>query len=307
MERHTIRLMGPQPRGPRVPGSLLQELLAVLADAARGAVRLRLEGRSKARGGRPAWLDRAASFDLVGFSEGLTRVEIEARPLLEAIPAELERLDSCHEVDGAKSAITLLEESLAAALLGQDDSDLYDDGLLATFLRFGRLFRADWTSMLLADGAMPVRLEPKGLECIRRLQARTPDPQQVRVAGKLDPAHCHDCRFGLTLASGETLRGIAGELEEAQLHGLFGERVVVSGLAFFRPSGSVQRIEAEHFEAARGEVSLWADAPSPLRMPPNPWPIRAPQSPTTGVGAVFGKWPGNESDEEVFAALDALS
>lgn len=307
MERHTVRLIGPRATGPGVPAPTLQNLLAVLTDAARGAVRLRVEGRSKARGGRPAWLDRAASFDLVGLAEGLAQVQIEARTLQEALPEEPERLESCPEVDRSKSALTLLEESLAAALGGPEDCELYDDGLLATFLRFGGLFRAGWTRMLLENGAGQVGLGPEGLARIRSLQARTPEPQQVRVAGRLDATQRHDYRFGLVFASGETVSAIANEAESKKIQGLLDQLVVVSGLAFFRPSGTIRRIEVEHVEAAHGDVSVWAEVPRPLRVAPDPLRLRRAQTPTTGLGAVFGKWPGNESDDEVFAALEALS
>lgn len=30
---------------------------------------------------------------------------------------------------------------------------------------------------------------------------------------------------------------------------------------------------------------------------------RVPQTPTTGLGAILGKWPGEETDEEIHAAL----
>jgi hypothetical protein len=33
------------------------------------------------------------------------------------------------------------------------------------------------------------------------------------------------------------------------------------------------------------------------------WEKRVPQTPTTGLGAIMGKWPGDETDEEIHAAL----
>jgi hypothetical protein len=35
--------------------------------------------------------------------------------------------------------------------------------------------------------------------------------------------------------------------------------------------------------------------------------IHVPQTPETGLGAMIGKWPGDETDEEIREALDALS
>ena len=35
--------------------------------------------------------------------------------------------------------------------------------------------------------------------------------------------------------------------------------------------------------------------------------FRVPQTSETGIGAIIGKWPGNETDEEINAALERLS
>ena len=32
-----------------------------------------------------------------------------------------------------------------------------------------------------------------------------------------------------------------------------------------------------------------------------------PQTPTTGINAIIGRWPGDESEEEILAALEKLS
>ena len=35
--------------------------------------------------------------------------------------------------------------------------------------------------------------------------------------------------------------------------------------------------------------------------------LACPQDATSGVQAILGQWPGDESDDEIFAALDELS
>jgi hypothetical protein len=34
--------------------------------------------------------------------------------------------------------------------------------------------------------------------------------------------------------------------------------------------------------------------------------LRQPQGPNTGAAAIFGKWPGDETEEELLAALEEL-
>jgi hypothetical protein len=35
--------------------------------------------------------------------------------------------------------------------------------------------------------------------------------------------------------------------------------------------------------------------------------FRRPQTATTGINAIFGRWPGDETEEEILAALEELS
>ena len=35
--------------------------------------------------------------------------------------------------------------------------------------------------------------------------------------------------------------------------------------------------------------------------------FRRPQAATTGIHAIFGRWPGDETEEEILAALEELS
>ena len=35
--------------------------------------------------------------------------------------------------------------------------------------------------------------------------------------------------------------------------------------------------------------------------------LRVPQGPNSGAAATFGRWPGDESDEEILAILEELS
>ncbi len=60
MPKYSVRLVGAN-AGARIEGSLLRDLLDVLVEGARRAVRLRVDGRSSAPGSLPSWLDRATS------------------------------------------------------------------------------------------------------------------------------------------------------------------------------------------------------------------------------------------------------
>ena len=91
MVRHTIKLQGPEARGPRVSVHVLRALSDALVEAAQRSLRLRVEGRSNLQG-KAAWLDAATDFQLVGLQEGSTVLEWEAPTLGEAVPQIFEQL-----------------------------------------------------------------------------------------------------------------------------------------------------------------------------------------------------------------------
>lgn len=92
------------------------------------------------------------------------------------------------------------------------------------------------------------------------------------------------------------------------LGALWGQPAQVSGLAKFRPSGSILRIEAERIEpASEHDLVLWGTLPAPIFGLQDERSLRQPQGPRSGVNAVFGHLPGEESDEEIIEALDRLS
>jgi len=73
----------------------------VVLDATRGSLRLRVEGRSTARGNFPAWLRAATDFEVVGIEAGSTR---------SAIDCGAERL--LHEAEGGIVSVDRLEQRL---------------------------------------------------------------------------------------------------------------------------------------------------------------------------------------------------
>jgi len=131
--------------------------------------------------------------------------------------------------------------------------------------------------------------------------------QCVRVTGRLDAIRCHDHSFELLLTSGETLRGSAPALDLRQVRPLVDEMVVVSGRARFGDSEELQHLEADLIEQPSATDALWAKMPRPMFPKLNVEALLQPQDAGSGINAIRGKWPGDESDDEIFAALEELS
>ncbi len=304
-----LRLSGPGAHGVRIDGALLRDLLDVLVDGCQQVVRLRAEGRSTAQGKPPVWLSRASAFDVVGMTEGSTVLVLEARSLAEAAPERFGQGELFPFLQPERSCLDLFEESLRDAVEGRSESDAYDDGLIGTFEGFSKVLRHEVEAVELLDGD-GLRVDLSAVETCRRLRNAIPPDQQVRIAGKLDVLRHSDMMFTLILESGAQVRGVvaSGTIDSGVLATLWGQPVVVSGVAKFRPSGSLLRIEAERIERAdERELSLWSALPRPMFGSLDERTLRQPQGPRSGVGAVFGQLADEESDEEVIEALDRLS
>jgi hypothetical protein len=116
--------------------------------------------------------------------------------------------------------------------------------------------------------------------------------------------------FTLILESGAHVRGVVtGDSADLSAFGeLWGRDVVVTGVAEFRPSGSVLRIEAERIERADSrDLSVWGAEPQPIFDVLDVRALRQPQGPRSGVNAIFGQLADVESDDDIIEALDRLS
>src|SRR5882724_6920955 len=98
MRQTIVHMTGPAARGVRVGASMLRDLLDVLVDAVQQSVRVRAEGRSRAAGPTPAWLDRAATF-LVEIQPGSTRMVLDAQGLGDLVPDKFARLSTFEPLD----------------------------------------------------------------------------------------------------------------------------------------------------------------------------------------------------------------
>lgn len=303
---HQLFISGPEARPDAVSASVLQELLAVAVQGAERALRLRVEGRSTAPGVPPWWVAQGAAFDVVAGSNA-QEWRFIGRPLAEAVPEKFGQPDLFEELDVRRSALDLFEEGLQDAMAGKEDSDRFDDGLIQVFHRLVWIFDRRVQSIRILNGR-DLRLGHEDVDRIERLRTRTPPPQAVRIAGKVESIRHSDRMFLLVLESGEKLRGLADEVDEAELRAAWGRPAVVTGLATFRPSGRPLRIDAEKITpAGQDDVELWGRVPKPTLPPLEPWALRQPQGARSGINAVWGQWPGEESEQQIREALRRLS
>jgi len=59
--------------------------------------------------------------------------------------------------------------------------------------------------------------------------------------------------------------------------------------------------------ASGDDLDVWSHPPEPLFYLAPLSRLWQAQSPTTGINEIIGRWPGDESDEEVFRFLEEIS
>lgn len=313
MAEYSLIVRGLPHPGSGLPGVLVRDLLDAVDQGARGAVRLRLEGRSRAGGGpAPSWVAEAATFDFTGLLDEEDGVLLSIPALRDTLAGRFRQHDLFPLVEPSETALSLLGRSLDEALEGNTESDAYDEPLLSTFAEeFKQVFRHGVESVEMRNGnpgTRPLRVTPAGIQIVERLKRQTPRPRRVRLAGTVDAIRHSDRAFTLVLATGEQIRGVLADGSPEELAAHFGKMAIVSGAAQFRPSGTLLRVDADHLVPADDEdLRMWSVMPEPLDVQPSARVARQPQGPRSGVSAIFGKWPGDETDEEIFQLLHERS
>ncbi len=307
MRRHTLRLVGPRAQGARLSATIFRDALDALIAGARHAVRLRVDGRGLT-GQPPAWLERVSEIDVLPLEAGSTVIALEAPTLAEAAPERFSQLDFVLGLDPTLTSVDVMEESLSDALSDNAGSERFDAGLLKTLAGFGRLWRHGIEHLELDGHRGTIRLDSRGTAKLETLEKAMPPDQRVVVVGKLDQLHHSRRMFTIRTDDGKDVRGVAGEhVALDELGNMFGRRAAVSGVARFRPSGDVLLVDADAIDLDQGTTSVFSRVPKPLFPAMDVKSLSRPQGPKSGISAIFGSWPGDETDEETLAILDEIS
>jgi hypothetical protein len=289
LKRHRLVLEGGDGAQLRISGDQLAELLAALMEGARLALRYQVEGISNPPGPRPRWLEACTSQVITGLHAGSAVLEIEAPTLEEAAP----------EVFGASGQISLLQPDEPLAPPASTALDLFaavlqeiqqgdrptlraDRSLLEGCLRFARVPSGAFTGISLGsvDAEGPtVTLHASDIPLLEELVLHSDDGDKMQAR-------------------------LPSSVTTEDLRALFGQRVVVAGVAEFRPSGRIQQIAINQIQPAHGADELFSETPRAWGSMPVFTP--AAQEPGSGVSIFFGTWPGEETDDELITALAAI-
>jgi len=316
MKKHTISLVGETGGELRIAGDILAEAILALIEGAQRATRLYVEGESVRKGPRPGWLDAACRIEVTGLKSGSVEVCVEAPTLQEAVP---DRFDASTQLilfgeagrplDVSQTSVDFFAEVLDRTVSDSTEDLLADRNLLDTCIRFAKVSGPRFEGIRL-DGVTrarrPVVIRNQDVSKIERLRDETPEPRAVRLSGLLDTISATRPDIVLRLPNKTSVPARLEAVDPDLLSKLFGQQVVISGMAQFRPSGRLLVVDVEDIAPAGTADQLWQRAPRMQPLRSSPVATLVPQDGGTGVGAFFGTWPGDESDQELQRILREL-
>ena len=270
---------------------------------------------SRLPGRRPEWFKRASDIRFVGVSKGpedATLLHFEAPRFGDAAEdlyrqGKLFKVRPCQEDTG----FDLFGDVLTDIRNSDEDSIKFDAKLLKEVARFARWGPREEVESVAVSGHRlaadyPPTLDADLASAAQSMCSRTPPTSRARIAGKLDMIRDHDNVFEMILDGNVTVRGLWTNGKMATLGDFFGQEIVVEGQAVFRVSGKLLRIEAQAVKAATGADDFFRRIPAPAAQRLEKRSLLRPQPENTGAGAIYGGWPGDETEQEILAALKEM-
>ena len=287
----------------------LKDLVDTVIESSERGLRLAIQGESVKRGAIPAWLARSLDFTVTGLEEGSTTIVLDAPRLGETAPEQIKQQDLWYSKPKPEdTALTLLSRSVKDAVSENVESNAYDKGVLDSLLSFESFFKTFGDKLVVQSPVRPAEnfsLSCSELEHVRRLKTETPEATAFVISGQFDMIQHSNRRFHLLLGNGHVIPGTIDRdiLNVENMRDFWGKKVTIKGMVHFNPGRKVRLFEAQTIKPAEEGEEIFEKMPAP----PKPIALFETDLHKLSVGPaleeIWGKWPGDESIEELLAAL----
>jgi hypothetical protein len=307
--KYKIKIKGLESPDGTISIRALKELTDLLLECSERSLRLAVQGESIKRGKPPGWLLDSLDFTVTGLETGSTALAMDAPPLSETALLQIQQPDLWYSTPGpGDTALTLLSRAVKDTVHENLESNSYDAGVLEGLLSLESFLRNFGERIILESPARPTEnfaLGCQEIERIRQLKADTPESKAFVVSGEFDTIQHSNKRFQLRLSNGIVIPGTVDSeyLSAEDMRKFWGKKVTIKGIVHFRPGRKVRLIEAQIIKLAEEGEEVFERIPTP------PKSIGLFESDVQRLNAgpalegIWGKWPGDESIEELLAAL----
>lgn len=289
--------------------SALRKVLDALHDGSERALRLAIEGESVRAGPIPAWITKSADFVLTGMKKGSTQLVFEAPTIGDVAPRQIQQQDLWYTVpEPGDTALTILAKSIADVRSEKLDSERYDGGVLESLLKFRQIIDDDKVKVRLTARGRPgerFTLDKMSFQAIEEIRRKTPDPQAVVLTGFLDEIGHSQRKFQLILENSQVVRGKIREqaIPLEQVRALWGKKVTVKGTLHFLPTKKPRFLDANIIQMREAGDEAFSSLTLPLSTQEVVSKIYSGKIKEGIVSDIWGKWPGQETTEQILEAL----
>jgi hypothetical protein len=307
--KYKIKVEGLQTSDGSISIRAFKLLVDSLLETAERALRLAVQGESIKRGPLPNWLARSLDFTVTGLKKGSTTILLDAPELGDTAPQQIIQQDLWYsKPTPADTALSLVSRSVKDAVSEDVESLAYDKGVLEGLLFFESFFKSFGNKLLVQSSARPTEnfeLSGKTLERVGELRAEIPEPIATVISGQFDVIQHSRKKFYLALGNNEVIPGTIDPeiLNVEQMREFWGKKVTIKGIVHFKPGRGVRLFEAQTIKLIEAGEDVFD---------------RSPVSPKAGLlfdseiqklsvapalKEIWGEWPGDESIDELLAAL----
>jgi hypothetical protein len=289
----------------------LKEITDALIKGSDRVLRLFVEGRSTKSGKYPDWLKKSLDFTITGIKAGSTVIDLEAPVLKEAIPLQIiQRQLEVDTISPDDTAISILSKSIADACAQNMESDYFDSGVLDALLSFNTITKKYAKELIITSKTKTAdnfKISSEEIKKIKKIKIETPTPHTIVIAGFFNLIENSNRRFQLKLEDGKSIEGIMDPLlvDSENMRELWGKKVTLKGKAIYKPSGKLRSLEAQLVKPFESGDKILQKIPGARKHTKQIVElVMEKKSNQQALRKMWGKWPGDESIEELLALLD---
>lgn len=307
---YKIHIKGLKSQSGSIPIIALKEIANALLKSTDRILRLFVEGQSVKSGKAPEWLKKSLDFTIMGITSGSTVITLEAPLLIDSMPEYFEQKKLWQEdvINPDESALSLLSKSVADVSAENRDSDYFDTGVLDALLAFKSItpsYASEISIVSKKKSSDNFKISPDEIKKIKTIKASTPLPRTIVLSGFFNLIEHHNRRFQLRMENGKTLNGIMDPelVAPERMRQFWGQRVTIKGKGNFKPSGNIRNIEAQFIQSFESGDEILQQVPIIQKQFKFTEEYFAEKNSSKSLKKIWGKWPGNESIDELLEAL----
>lgn len=204
--------------------------------------------------------------------------------------------------------MALVIKSFNAAINEGEDKNLIDEPLIDELLKFKRFFTTDTEKVVLTNRSTIPEIEfsRKEIDKIENLYKTIPLPEKTMVAGIIDEMKFTREQVILNISDNKKIVVLVAKELFNELKEFFGQEITITGLAHFKPGGSLSYVKMESFGTGGKATQLLSRKPGKMSMQQQIALQLREGKKSNPIDDIYGQWPGEETDEEFEKMLKTL-